>query len=113
MEGLVYIGIIFLIIGVSCYIQWRCIKAKKKIWKVLPVIFIAVFAGIYAFEYYKCMGGGDFFGAYNDGMFDALGIIVIMAFVGGPLVGISVGVVLAWIAYAIKYMIQKRKEISK
>lgn len=99
-----------LVLVISYYIQKLCIKAEKKILKVVPVICVIIFVIIYAVEYYKSINGGDFFWLHIDGMLDPLTLIVWMAFLAVLLAGAALGVAIAWITHAIAYMVRKRKE---
>ncbi len=100
-----------IVLVISYYIQKLCIKAKKKIVKMIPVICVVGFAVMFAVESYESMHGGDFFWFHFEDLFGYyLGPLVLMAFFAMLLAGAVLGVAMAWIVYAIKYMVQKRKE---
>lgn len=99
-----------LVLVISYYIQKLCIKAEKKILKVVPVICVVVFAVTFAIELDRSIHGGDFFWFHVAGMSDILALVVLYVFCIVLLAGAALGVAIAWITHIIAYMVRKRKE---
>lgn len=70
-----------IVLVISYYIQKLCIKAKKKIVKMIPVICVVGFAVMFAVESCESMHGGDFFWFHFEDLFGYyLGPLVLMFF---------------------------------
>lgn len=97
------------VIIICYYIQTLCFEPKRKVVSVLPIVFIAIITSVVAIEYYQFfILGHDNFLFYNKNMFDILAVVLRLAACIVLIVGMVVGVALAWIVYVIrKYMAKK------
>ena len=106
---IIILGMLFLIVTVVSYhIQMLCLKHKKKTMKAVPAICTIIFAIVFVIQCFSFEYDNTFFGFEIS--LDNFGIALILLVVCLiALIGVALGVILAWITHGIRYMLQKKQ----